>query len=65
VARPAATQHDFRGAFVVVSAAPATQEQLDKAASWARGFANVQTRIGLLSFATAAQGRATMSTRLK
>jgi len=50
---------------VVVSAAPATQEQLDKAASWARGFANVQTRIGLLSFATAAQGRATMSTRLK
>jgi hypothetical protein len=64
--RPAATQTDFRAAFVLVTQTPATPDQLERIARWARRFSGeeVDPTSGVLSFGAATGGRATMTTRL-
>lgn len=64
-ARPPATQTSFRGAFVLVTSAAATNPQRQLAESWAKRFGGEGPAGGpLLSFAQATGGRATMTTRL-
>jgi hypothetical protein len=64
--RPAATQTDFRAAFVMVTANPATSEQMERTARWARRFSGEEydPYVGVISFPAATGGRATMTTRL-
>ena len=64
--RPAATQTDFRAAFVLVTQTAATTAQLERIARWARRFSGEENdpTTGVLSFQTATGGRATMTTRL-
>jgi len=65
--RPAATQTDFRGAFVLVTQTAATSVQMERYARWARRFSGeeVDPTTGVMSFTAATGGRATMTTRLK
>jgi hypothetical protein len=62
--RPQATQKDFRGGFMLVTATAATQDQMDRAARWARKLSGEEKSNGIFSFADATGGRATMTTRL-
>jgi hypothetical protein len=64
--RPAATQKDFRAAFVLVTATAATPDQMDRIARWARRFSGeeVDPTTGVIAFPSATGGRATMTTRL-
>jgi hypothetical protein len=54
----------FRGAFVLVTATPATDEALRSAAHWAQVFGGDVASTELLSFEAATGGRATMETQL-
>jgi hypothetical protein len=64
--RPAASQTDFRAAFILVTATPATSDQMERIARWARRFSGeeVDPTTGIYSFGKATGGRATMTTRL-
>jgi hypothetical protein len=64
--RPAATQTDFRAAFVLVTQTAATDAQMQRIARWARRFSGeeVDPTTGVISFPAATGGRATMTTRL-
>jgi hypothetical protein len=66
-ARPAATQTAFRAAFVLITAQPATDDQMGRIARWARRFSGEQhdPTTGVISFSDATGGRATMTTKLK
>ena len=66
-ARPAATQTAFHAAFIMVTAQPATQTQLDTIALWARRFSGEEhtPTSGIISFSDATSGRATMTTQLR
>jgi hypothetical protein len=66
-ARPAATQTAYRAAFVMVTAQPAPQTQLDGIALWARRFSGEEhtPNSGIVSFSDATGGRASMTTQLR